>query len=440
MNNRSTFFKYVIPSIIAFALSGIYAIVDGYFVGNTIGDAGLSAINIAYPIVALIQSVGTGIGMGGAVYYSINTAEGNHQKARQFIAASWWLLVAASIIFTLLTFFSAHTILVLLGADGSILAYATHYVKIIALGATLQIGGTGLIPFIRNFGSSSFAMIAMLGGFVTNILLDYLLVWVYGQGMTGAALATIVGQGVTFLIALLYSVLKKKLFICINAGEFRFLCKSIFKVGLAPFGLALTPNISLVIINRFSASYGGEKAIATYACISYIICIIYLILQGVGDGSQPLMSKYYGERKTNELAEVKRMAYTFAVILAFIGCVIMYLGRWHIGTLFGSSDTVNSETAKIIPIFLVSVPFVAITRISTAGFYATEKAALSYILTFIEPVLMLGLMLILPPLFGGQIMIWWSTVFARIISAILALLLTKLNKGTDRLTVKIFPN
>lgn len=72
--------------------------------------------------------------------------------------------------------------------------------------------------------------------------------------------------------------------------------------------------------------------------------------------------------------------------------------------------------------FLVSVPFVAITRISTAGFYATEKAALSYILTFIEPVLMLGLMLILPPLFGGQIMIWWSTVFARIISAILALL------------------
>lgn len=115
MNNRRTFFKYVIPSIIAFALSGVYAIVDGYFVGNTIGDAGLSAINIAYPIVALIQAVGTGIGMGGAVYYSINAAEGNHQKAGQFIAASWWLLIAASIIFTLLTFFSAHTVLDLLG-------------------------------------------------------------------------------------------------------------------------------------------------------------------------------------------------------------------------------------------------------------------------------------------------------------------------------------
>lgn len=206
-----------------------------------------------------------------------------------------------------------------------------------------------------------------------------------------------------------------------------------FQSWASPFGLALTPNISLIIINRFSAFYDGEKAIPTCECISYIICIIYLILQGLGDGSQPLMSKYYGERKANELAEVKRLAYIFPVNLAFIGCAIMHFGRWHVGTLFGSSDTVNSEIAKIIPIFPGSVPFVAITRNSTAGFYATEKAALSYVLTFIEPVLMHGLMLILPPLFGGQITIWWNTVFARIISAMLALLLAGLNKGSSNL-------
>ena len=153
-----------------------------------------------------------------------------------------------------------------------------------------------------------------------------------------------------------------------------------------------------------------------------------MILQGVGDGSQPLMSKYYGERRTDDLAEVKRMAYAFAVMLAFAGCVIMSLSRGYIGTLFGSSAAVNTEIAKIMPVFLVSVPFVAITRISTAGFYATEKAVLSYILTFIEPVLMLVLMLTLPPLLGVQIMIWWSTVFARIISVVLALLLTKSSK------------
>lgn len=88
MNHRAIFLKYVIPSIIAFALSGIYAIVDGYFVGNTIGDAGLSAINIAYPIVAVLQALGTGIGIGGAIYYSISTAEKKEARAKEFIAAS----------------------------------------------------------------------------------------------------------------------------------------------------------------------------------------------------------------------------------------------------------------------------------------------------------------------------------------------------------------
>ena len=103
----------------------------------------------------------------------------------------------------------------------------------------------------------------------------------------------------------------------------------------------------------------------------------------------------------------------------------MYISRTNIGTLFGTSAEVNNEISNIVPIFLVSLPFVAITRIATAGFYATEKSVLSYILTFIEPVLMLIFMLILPAIFGGQIMIWWSTVFARILSAILALILTK---------------
>lgn len=245
------------------------------------------------------------------------------------------------------------------------------------------------------------------------------------MGMKGAAVATVIGQGVTVVIALTYIFLNKKFFIYVPLEHIKKVSSSIFKVGLAPFGLALTPNISLILINRFSAFYGGEKAIATYACVSYIICIIYLILQGVGDGSQPLMSQYYGQKDTKSLKEIQKMAYIFAIFLAVLGGIIMYLSRANIGTLFGASAMVSCEIAQIIPIFLVSLPFVAITRISTASFYATEKSILSYILTFIEPVLMLLFMLILPKMFGGQIMIWWSTVFARIFAAILALILTK---------------
>ncbi len=422
-NDIKVFFQYVIPSVLSFALSGVYAIVDGFFVGNSMGDIGLSAVNIAYPIVAVIQALGTGIGMGGAIYYSINKAEKNEERAREFTAGALWVLIISSIILTVSVFFLNSPLLGLLGARGQLLSLGEEYIAIIALGAGLQIIGTGLIPFIRNHGGSFYAMFSMIAGFVTNIILDYLFVWVFGQGVAGAALATIIGQGVTMLIALAYLLWKKQFTLNIPFSKMGTVSAAIIKIGIAPFGLAMTPNISLIIINRFSISYGGEHAIATYACIAYIICIIYLILQGVGDGSQPLISRHYGERDFKKLRNVRKLAYGFSMLLSVIGCIVMFATRGSLGILFGASNEVNAEIANIMPVFLVSVPFVAINRITTASFYATGKSAFSYILTFIEPLFMLALMLILPPLFGGQIMIWWSTVFARILSAVLAIVL-----------------
>lgn len=425
MRDVKTFLKYVIPSVLSFALSGIYTIVDGFFVGNSIGDLGLSAVNIAYPIVAVIQALGTGIGMGGAIYYSINKAEKKEAEAKVYTAGALWLLIISSIILTCMIFFLNSPLLSLLGASGQLLSLGEEYIAVIAAGAALQVIGTGLVPFIRNHGGSFYAMISMIAGFVTNIILDFVFVWELEQGVSGAAWATIIGQGVTMLIALVYLLRKKQFTLCIPFLKMGTVSASVIKIGIAPFGLTMSPNISLIIINRFSVSYGGEPAIATYACIAYVICIIYLILQGVGDGSQPLISQCYGEKNWTDLKFIRKLAYGFAFLLSVIGCVIMYVTRGSLGVLFGASGEVNMEIVKIMPVFLVSVPFVAVLRITTASFYATEKSTFSYILTFIEPLFMLVLMLILPPLFGGQIMIWWSTVWARILSAILALVLKK---------------
>ena len=276
-------------------------------------------------------------------------------------------------------------------------------------------------------------MAAMIAGFVTNIILDYLFVWVWEQGVAGAAIATVIGQGVTMLIALAYLIQKKQFTLAIPFSKTGAVSAAVLKLGIAPFGLAMSPNLSSIIINRFSASYGGEPAIAAYACIAYMICIIYLIFQGVGDGSQPLISRCYGEQDFARMRGFRRLAYGFAILLAVIGCILLYVTRDSLGLLFGASQEVNIEVAEIIPIFLVSVPFVAVTRVTTASFYASEKSALSYVLTFVEPVLMLVLMLLLPPLLGGQVMIWWSTVFARILSAVLALALKSYVDRHDRL-------
>lgn len=435
MKSKKTFFKFVIPSVFSFVLSGIYAIVDGFFIGNSIGDAGLSAINIAYPVTALLQAVGTGIGMGGAVYYSIYKAENKKDMAKSFVSFSMWLLAFFSVLQTVLLLIFMEPILHFLGAEGNLLELCKEYTQIIIVGTVLQTVGTGIVPFIRNHGGPIYAMLSMILGFLTNIFLDYIFVWVLEYGLFGAGLATVIGQGVTLLSAILYLLKKKQFTLKVEFSKIVFVAKSIIKIGIAPFGLAMVPNISLIIINRFSMFYGGEKAIATYSCISYIVSVVYLIFQGVGDGSQPLFSKYYGEKNFRSLKSLKKVAYSFAIFLSLVSCLILYFARRDIGVLFGASNEVNLEIAKILPIFLISIPFVAINRVATSYFYATEKSLYSYILTFIEPILMLLLMLTLPQFYASQVMIWLSTVIARILSSAVALTLNISNNKKENLNL-----
>ena len=120
MSKNRTFFSCVIPSVLAFALSGVYAIVDGFFIGNSIGDIGLSTINVAYPVVALMQAIGTGIGMGGAVVYSIAGASGDQKKADLYAGGTGTFLLIASIVITALSYIFLDTVLALLGGEGDI--------------------------------------------------------------------------------------------------------------------------------------------------------------------------------------------------------------------------------------------------------------------------------------------------------------------------------
>lgn len=161
-----------------------------------------------------------------------------------------------------------------MGAEGQIFSLCREYLQIIIAGTFFQIFATGLVPIIRNNGSSTFAMLTMVIGFLSNMFLDYLLVWIFHLGMTGAAFATIIGQAITMAVCFIYlfhnrmPVWKAPISVLSNFKE-------TIKIGIAPFGLSLSPMISLMLINRFSLSYGGEQAVACYACISYALSVVY---------------------------------------------------------------------------------------------------------------------------------------------------------------------
>ena len=357
---HDSFAAYVLPSVLAFALSGLYTIVDGFFIGQSLGDLGLAAITLAYPAAALLQAVGTGIGLAGAIRCTILQARGEEQTPRTCFSGTVLLLLATSAAFAAVLLGLLGPVLTVLGAQDEARPLAAEYIRVIACGTAFQILATGLVPFIRNLGGSAFAMVAMGTGFVTNIALDYLFVWEFHWGMAGGAWATVIGQAATMLLAIGYLVRRRVGFTPPKAGEVLPLWGALLKVAAAPIGLTFSPNITLMVMNHFLLRYGGALAIAVYGCIDYVLSTIYMLLQGVGDGSQPLISRAYG---AGDFGELRR----------------------------------TGATARL-PLFLATLPLLAYTRVTIAYFYATEKTALSYVLVFSEPVLTFVVLLILPHL------------------------------------------
>lgn len=416
MGRFKPFAACVFPAVFAFALSGIYAIVDGFFVGRSIGDTGLSAINIAYPVTALIQAAGTGTGMGGAVMYSVRLAEKRDSEAENFMKGVFFYLALTGILLTVILFPLTDPLLSLMGADGELMKPGREYLSVIVLGSVFQVFGTGVVPLIRNQGKSVQAMYCMIGGFVTNIFLDYLFVWVLRLGMAGAAWASVAGQAVTMAGGLL-CMRGQKIPVGIPRQALSVFF-SIWRIGLAPFGITMCPMISLLLMNRASLQYGGSEGVACYACIAYVITIMYLILQGVGDGSQPLMSRFYGEDNKKEIRITRTMAYAAAAVMGVALSVLLYWCRNGIGVLFGASETVSLAVGTDLYIFLAAVPFLAFLRVTTAGFYATEQTRFSYMIVYGEPIFLALLLPVLPAWMGLK-GVWWSQTGAQILTALM---------------------
>ncbi len=416
MGRFKPFAACVFPAVFAFALSGIYAIVDGFFVGRSIGDTGLSAINIAYPVTALIQAAGTGTGMGGAVMYSVRLAEKRDSEAENFMKGVFFYLALTGILLTVILFPLTDPLLSLMGADGELMKPGREYLSVIVLGSVFQVFGTGVVPLIRNQGKSVQAMYCMIGGFVTNIFLDYLFVWVLRLGMAGAAWASVAGQAVTMAGGLL-CMRGQKIPVGIPRQALSVFF-SIWRIGLAPFGITMCPMISLLLMNRASLQYGGSEGVACYACIAYVITIMYLILQGVGDGSQPLMSRFYGEDNKKEVRITRTMAYVAAAVMGVALAVLLYWCRNGIGVLFGASETVSLAVGTDLYIFLAAVPFLAFLRVTTAGFYATEQTRFSYMIVYGEPIFLALLLPVLPAWMGLK-GVWWSQTGAQILTALM---------------------
>lgn len=419
------FWNHVLPSMIAFAFTGIYSIVDGIFVGLKVSDVGLAAINIAYPIQALILAVGTGIGMAGAINIAIYKGMNDEKKALHICGNTMVYLILAGILCTLLLWPIHDQLLTWMGASGQVHKYASDYLNIMLLGAFFQLLACGIVPIIRNYDGSISAMNSMILGFASNIVLDWLLVFRWNYGTSGAALATTIAQFLSLIPCLFFFIKRKAFFKQLQFRLDRQIFVKMAKAFFSPFALSLSPNIIIAMLNIATLQYGGDEAVACYAVISYVICVIQLLLQGIGDGVQPLIGRYYGAKDDFALHYLQNKAYIFSLCIAIGNFVVLYPFRHSMPLWFGASASTAEMFADAIHYFFIGQLFVSYVRISISYFYAIDQNLSASILIYGEIVLQAILLFVVLPMRGGIEGVWQSVMITQLILLIMAYFLMK---------------
>lgn len=422
------YLKYILPTMLTFTLAGIYSIVDGIFVGHAVGDAGLAGVNVAYPLVCLILALGTGLGMGGGVISSIARGEGNEPRAQRVVGVTLFMLVAVSIPVLVLYTLFAEQLCAALGGQGETLNQAVYYLKVIAIGAPFQVFVTGCTPLIRNRGMVAYAMAVQLLAGAINVVLDYVFVIEMGRGTAGAGEATVVAQMVAFVFVLAFFVRRSNRAPARNLLPDASICAHIVKLGAAPFGLTLLPEVTTVVNNVSLSYYGGETALAAYAAIAYVAFFVQIMIQSVGDGSQPLISVYRGTGNRDVVRRLRNTNYAVAITLGVVGLVLMFAVRDLIPLLFGASDVAAPIIAFALPVFSICYIFYGFTHTTTSYFYAVDDSRSSNTLVISEAVLVCIVVFVMGLLFQVN-GIWLApTVLQIILCAIAGTLLYRRHK------------
>lgn len=427
------FMHYVIPSMIAMLFSGFYSIVDGLFVGNSIGNVGLAAINLVYPIQVVLNATATGVGIGGSVLVSIYRGEGKERDMEHSAMQTIILLLIFGAILPVFFLGTKGIILNFLGAEGAIYKGADDYITTILIGGMLPVLGNGLNPIVRNQGKPIIATQNMVAGLVTNIVLDYVFIYKMNLGMFGAALATITAQGVVATMNVIYVIkLNHKNFkldyILPNIAKI----KKIMKIAISPFGQTIVPSIIIILTNWKCIEYGGDGAVAIYSVISYVLACAQLLIQGIGDGVQPLFSYYFGANKERELHYVYNKAFFLCSVFSVFLMVLTMVFSVQLAKYFNISPELMNETALALKTTAFAYAFFGVTRVTSAYFYATNHTKFSNLLIYIEPIVIAPAMLwIFTELFGLS-GVWMAYPAIQVILSSISLVLKSPNMEHKR--------
>lgn len=340
--------RLAIPTMLAQMVSVLYSIVDRMYIGNIpeIGDLALAGVGVCGPIVTLLGSFATLVGLGGSPILAMRMGEGNEKEARKVLSNSFLMLLVLSGVLTTLFLLLKGYLLMWFGASSATFGYANTYLTIYTAGTFFALMATGMNSFLIAQGFSGLGMATVMLGAVLNIALDPVFIFVLDLGVAGAAIATVISQMASCAFVL-WALLRKSMPVPLRWGGFEGrIMKNIVAFGLSPFLIIATDSILLIVLNTVLQRYGGPKlgdTLVTCATIvqSYLL-LITMPMGGLTLGTQPVISFNYGAGNGKRI----KTALKSIVGLCLTFCAIMMIVTHTLSPLFVRLFTQNAEVLE----------------------------------------------------------------------------------------------
>lgn len=352
--------KFAVPAIISMLVTSLYNIVDQFFIGRTVGNLGNAATSIAFPLTTMCIAATLAFGIGGASGFNLNMGADNKKKAMYFVGNALTMMFGIGIVIAVISSIFLKPLLVFFGASKVVLPLAEEYVRVTAIGFPFVIFANGGAHLVRADGSPKFSMYSNLSGAILNVILDYLFVMKFGWGMTGAAVATVIGQILSFSMVVWYLSRYKTAKIQIKhlIPRFDVVFRTIH-LGMAQCFNQLAMMVVQIIMNKSLtyygelSVYGGEIPLACSGIIMKVSQLYFSICIGVGQGMQPIASFNRGAQKYDRVRRTYKIAVTCNTIISIVAFIVFQLFPRQIIGMFGEgTDTYFIFAENFFRIFL----------------------------------------------------------------------------------------
>lgn len=401
--------QFAIPSIISMLVGSLYNIVDQFFIGQRVGELGNAATNIAFPLSTSCLALALLIGIGGSSAFNLAMGSGHEKRAVNIMGNAVVLLAGSGLVLSIITLLFLKPLLLFFGSPKAVLPYAMEYTKITAFGFPFLLLSTGGGHLIRADGRPRITMLCNLVGAVLNTILDALFVFGLNFGMSGAALATIIGQIVSGALAIGYLMHGKT--VTIRRENLRIKWENVTRIallGMAPCSNQVAMMVVQIIMNQSLKRYGshsiyGENIpIACAGIITKVNMIFMSFVIGLSQGLQPIASFNYGAGKKGRVKEAYIKAISIGAVLAVIAFFMFQFFPRQIISIFGDGSELYYQFAiRYFHVFLFFT-FVNFMQPITSNFFtAIGKPKVGSFLALTRQILFLLPLILLFPLFLG---------------------------------------